>query len=166
VGLCEDKENGKKVIVRNKTGKRQDGSLIENVIFRLSSYTLTENELFEFALELAVTWIDRILFLKLLESQQLQYQKGNPDYAFLNSGRIKSYSDLQTLFFDVLAKKPEERRENIKKRYGNIPYLNSSLFDMTSMEQSYFSISSLPEAEIDVYSGTVLKDAEGKNGQW
>jgi hypothetical protein len=162
MGLCEDKENGKKVIVRNKAGKRQDGSLIENAIFRLSSYTLTENELFEFALELTITWIDRILFLKLLESQQLQYQKGNHDYAFLNSGRVKSYSDLQTLFFDVLAKKPEERRENIKKRYGNIPYLNSSLFDMTSMEQSYFSISSLPEAEIDVYSGTVLKDAEGR----
>ena len=162
MGLCEDKENGKKIIVRNKNGKRQDGSLIENTIFRLSNYNLSENELFEIGLELTIIWIDRILFLKLLESQQLQYQKGNPDFAFLNTGRVKSYSDLQTLFFDVLAKKPQDRRESIQKRYGNIPYLNSSLFDMAPVEQSYFSISSLPEVEIAVFSGTVLKDAAGK----
>jgi hypothetical protein len=114
MGLCEEKENGKKVIVRNKNGRRQDGSLIENAIFRLSNYNLTENELFEIGLELTIIWIDRILFLKLLESQQLQYRKGSPEYAFLNVGRVKNYSDLQTLFFDVLAKKPEERRENMK----------------------------------------------------
>jgi hypothetical protein len=162
MGLREDKENGKKVIVRNKNGKRQDGSLIENTIFRLSNYNLTENELFEIGLELTIVWIDRILFLKLLESQQLQYRKGSPDYAFLNVDRVKNYSDLQTLFFDVLAKKPEDRRENIKKRYGNVPYMNSSLFDMTPVEQSYFSISSLPEAEIEAYSGTVLKNVEGR----
>jgi hypothetical protein len=162
MGLCEDKENGKKVIVRNKNGRRQDGSLIENAIFRLSNYNLTENELFETGLELTIIWIDRILFLKLLESQQLQYRRGSPEYAFLNIGRVKNYSDLQTLFFDVLDKKPEERRENIKKRYGNVPYLNSSLFEMTPVEQSYFSISSLPEAEIEIYSGTVLKNAEGR----
>jgi hypothetical protein len=162
MGLCEDKANGKKIIVRNKSSKRQDGALIENAIFRLSNYNLTENELFEIGLELTIIWIDRILFLKLLESQQLQYQKGSHEYTFLNIDRVKNYSDLQTLFFDVLAKKPEKRRENIKKRYGNVPYLNSSLFDMTPVEQSYFSISSLPETEIEVYSGTVLKNAEGR----
>ncbi|GHU98074.1 hypothetical protein FACS189483_05600 [Spirochaetia bacterium] len=162
MGLSEDKDGGKKIIVRNKPADRQEGSLLENAIFRLSDYSLTENELFEYALELVITWINRILFLKLLESQQIQYQKGNPDYAFLNTGKVKNYSDLHTLFFNVLAKQPQERGENIKKRYGTIPYLNSSLFDMTSMEKTYFSISNLPEVEIDIYSGTVLKQTDGK----
>ncbi|GHU14984.1 type II restriction endonuclease [Spirochaetia bacterium] len=162
MGLSEDKEGGKKIIVRNKPTDRQEGSLLENTIFRLSDYNLTENELFEYALELVITWINRILFLKLLESQQIQYQKGNPGYAFLNTGKVKNYSDLHTLFFNVLAKRHEERGDNIKKRYGAIPYLNSSLFDMTPMEKTYFSISNLPEAEIGIYSGTVLKQTDGK----
>jgi hypothetical protein len=162
MGLSEEKEHGKKVIVRNKPENRQEGSLIEKTIFRLADYDGTETNLFEYALELTITWINRILFLKLLESQQIQYQKGNPDYAFLNSNKVRNYSDLHTLFFNVLAKKPEERPEHIKKRYANIPYLNSSLFDMTSMEKTYFSISNLPDTEIDIFSGTVLKTAEGK----
>jgi hypothetical protein len=165
MGLCEEKESGKKIIVRNKTDKRQEGSLIENAIFRLSDYNLSENELFEYGLELTITWINRILFLKLLESQQIQYQKGNPDYAFLNIDKVKNYSDLHTLFFNVLAKKPQERLESTKKRYSNIPYLNSSLFDMTSMEKEYFSISNLPETEIDIFSGTILKAVDGRKRQ-
>ncbi|MDR2602305.1 MAG: hypothetical protein LBC53_07635, partial [Spirochaetaceae bacterium] len=99
MGLSEEKVSGKKVIVRNKLGERQEGSLIENTIFLLSDYDLTENELFEYALELTIAWINRILFLKLLESQQIQYQKGNLDFAFLNILKVKNYSDLYTLFF-------------------------------------------------------------------
>lgn len=162
LGLSEENESGKKVIVRNKPEIRQEGSLMEKTIFRLADYDIPEKDLFEYALELTITWINRILFLKLLESQQLQYQKGNPDYAFLNIDKVKNYSDLHILFFNVLAKKPEERAENIRKRYVNIPYLNSSLFDMTPMEKIYFSISNLPDTEIDIYSGTVLKDAGGR----
>jgi type II restriction/modification system DNA methylase subunit YeeA len=162
MGLSEEKVSGKKVIVRNKPGERQEGSLIENTIFLLSDYNLTENELFEYALELTITWVNRILFLKLLESQQIQYQKGDLDFAFLNIAKVKNYSDLYTLFFKVLAIKPEERPANTKLRYSNVPYLNSSLFDMTSMEKTYFSISNLQDTEIDVFSGTVLKGADGK----
>jgi hypothetical protein len=162
MGLSEEKTSGKKVIVRNKPEERQEGSLIENTIFLLSDYNLTENELFEYALELTITWINRILFLKLLESQQIQYQKGNLDFAFLNITKVKNYSDLYTLFFKVLAIKPEERPVNTKLRYSNIPYLNSSLFDMTSMEKTYFSVSNLQDTEIDIFSGTVLKGADGR----
>ena len=81
MGLSEEKEGNKKVIVRNKQGERKEGSLIENTIFGVSDYTSNEKKLFETALELTITWINRILFLKLLESQQLHYRKGNPDYA-------------------------------------------------------------------------------------
>jgi hypothetical protein len=165
MGLCEEKENGKTIIVRNKKGKRQEGSIMESAIFRLSDYDITEDALFEYALELTITWINRILFLKLLESQQVQYQKGKPDYAFLNIDKVRNYSDLQTLFFNVLAKKLQERPENVQKRYCNVPYLNSSLFDMTAMEKTYFSISNLPKSEMDVFSGTALKSADGRKRQ-
>ena len=161
MGLSEEKEGSKKIIVRNKPGEQKEGSLLENTIFQLSDYTSNENELFELALELTITWINRILFLKLLESQQLLYRKGNQDYAFLNTGKVRNYTDLNTLFFKVLAQETKNRQESIQKRFANIPYLNSSLFDMTDTEKSYFSIASLPETELPVFSGTVLKDSNG-----
>jgi hypothetical protein len=161
MGLTEEKEDGKKVIVRNKEGEQNEGSLIESTIFCLSDYISNKDKLFEVSLELVITWINRILFLKLLESQQVKYQKGRPDYAFLNADRIKNYSDLNNLFFKVLAVKTKNRPETIRKKYQNIPYLNSSLFDMTQAEKDYFSIANLPGETIDVFPSTVLKDPTG-----
>ena len=161
MGLSEEKEKGKKIIIRNKPDNRKEGSLIENTIFQLSDFTSNENELFEIALELNITWINRILFLKLLESQQLHYQKGNRDYAFLNSDKVRDYNDLNTLFFHILAKEPKEREESIKNQFRKVPYLNSSLFDLTETEKSYLRISSLKDKTLGIFIGTVLKDING-----
>jgi galactitol-specific phosphotransferase system IIB component len=162
MGLAEKKEGSKNVIVRNKLCERRDGSLIENTIFQLSDYPLNENMLFEIALELTITWINRILFLKLLESQQLLYQKKNHDYVFLNTEKVKNFTDLNTLFFKILAIEIKKRPESIKSKFAHVPYLNSSLFDMTEMEKLYFPISNLQEKQISIFSGTVLKDSTGK----
>jgi hypothetical protein len=161
LGLSEEKEGGKKIIIRNKADQRKEGSLLENTIFQLSDFISGEEKLFETSIELIITWINRILFLKLLESQQVKYQKGSSDYAFLNIERIKNYTDLNTLFFKVLAVEPEGRPEAINKKYKNIPYLNSSLFDMTETEKTYFPIANLQEASIDIFSSTVLKGSGG-----
>ncbi|MDR0507529.1 MAG: Eco57I restriction-modification methylase domain-containing protein [Dysgonamonadaceae bacterium] len=161
MGLSEERTAGKHIIVRNKPSERKEGSLIENTIFQLSHTIDSENTQFEIALGLTLLWINRILFLKLLESQQLQYQKKNPEYTFLNIGRIKNYGDLNTLFFKVLALEPKNRPEHIRKQFVNIPYLNSSLFDMTDMEKSYFSIANLPRIDMPLYPGTVLKNSNG-----
>lgn len=161
MGLVDKKDGGKKIIVRNKEGERNEGSLIESAIFRLSDYITNKEELFEVSLELVITWINRILFLKLLESQQVKYQKGNPDYTFLNANRIKNYSDLNNLFFKVLAVRTKDRPDTIMKKYQNIPYLNSSLFDMTQTEKDYFPIANLPDETIAIFSSTVLKDTTG-----
>jgi Alw26I/Eco31I/Esp3I family type II restriction m6 adenine DNA methyltransferase len=161
IGLTEDKEEGKKVIVRNQKTKRQAASLIENTIFQLSDDIADEEILFDIALELNITWIDRILFLKLLEAQQLQYQDGNLDYAFLNIKTIKTFNDLNTLFFKVLAVLPQKREEKVKDKYKYVPYLNSSLFEKTENERDYTPISNLQNEEIDVFSSTVLKDETG-----
>ncbi len=81
IGLEEEKEGGKKVIRRKEAGKRNPGSLLENAITTLEStdrlrhvrelhqYGSTrEEQLFGVALELVITWVNRILFLKLLEA--------------------------------------------------------------------------------------------------
>ncbi|MDR0605380.1 MAG: Eco57I restriction-modification methylase domain-containing protein [Bacteroidales bacterium] len=161
MGLSEEKEGNKKVIVRNQRSKRERGSLIENAIFQLSDDVSSEQKQFDIALELVITWINRILFLKLLEAQQLQYQDGNPAYAFLNIKTIKNYNDLSTLFFKVLAVEPKSRDEAVNKRYKNVPYLNSSLFDKTEIEVKYFSISNLQNEDMTIFPSTVLKDTAG-----
>jgi hypothetical protein len=161
IGLTEEKEEGKKVIVRNQEGKRQAAALIENTIFQLSDDITDDEMLFDIALELNITWIDRILFLKLLEAQQLQYQSGSLDYAFLDVKTIKTFNDLNTLFFKVLAVLPQKREEKIKDKYKYVPYLNSSLFDKTENERDYTLISNLQNEEMDIFSSTVLKDEAG-----
>lgn len=176
IGLTESKDGGKKLIGRKKEGERNTGSLLENAIIQLddldklsrlqtpSQFGEThEQRLFNVGLELAITWVNRILFLKLLEAQLIAYHKGDKSHAFLNSDRIKSYDDLNSLFFAVLAKKPQERNEDVKKAFAKVPYLNSSLFEMSGIEHDTIAISNLrDEKALPILSSTVLKDNNGK----
>jgi adenine-specific DNA-methyltransferase len=175
IGLEETKTGSKKVIGRKAAGKRDAGSLIENAISILSSedclanvkrseYGSTRDEqLFNVALELAITWINRVLFLKLLEGQLVKYHKGDKSYRFLNSSLIHDYDALNKLFFQVLAVRENERTDLIKQKFGNIPYLNSSLFETSVLEQKTIRISNLEdEYLLPVLSNTVLSDRTGK----
>ncbi|MDX5478955.1 MAG: type II restriction endonuclease, partial [Cyclobacteriaceae bacterium] len=176
IGLSETKEGGKKLIGRNKSGERHAGSILENAIVELDSldkisrlerpsqYGNTNDErLFNVALELSITWVNRILFLKLLEAQLITYHKGDKSYSFLNLDKIKNYDDLNSLFFKVLARKYEDRSEEIIKVFGNVPYLNSSLFEPTDMEHDTLFISNLrDEKTVPIISSTVLKNELGK----
>lgn len=176
IGLTEIKEGGKKLIERNKEGERNSGSLLEDTIIQLDSldkinrldrpgqFGSTQQErIFNVALELSITWINRILFLKLLEAQLITYHKGDRSYSFLNSDNIKNYDDLNSLFFQVLARKHEERNEDVKKAFEKVPYLNSSLFEPTEIEQVTLFISNLRDDKtIPVISSTVLKNEHGK----
>ena len=176
IGLTETKEGGKKLIQRNKQGDRFSGSLLENAIMQLDSMDKLsrldnpkqygendEQRLFSVALELTITWVNRILFLKLLEAQLISYQKGNKDYSFLNAEKIKDYDNLNTLFFQVLAKKNNERNSDVKQLFDKVPYLNSSLFEMTDMEHQMFPISQLEDNKtLPLLNSTVIKDSLGK----
>ena len=176
IGLTEIKEGGKKVIRRNKAAERNQGSLIENVIIQLDSHdkitrvkkvsqygTTFQEQLFNVALELTITWLNRILFLKLLEAQLLSYHKGSKDYAFLNIHKIRDFDDLDKLFFRVLAKKVEERETKINDLFSHVPFLNSSLFEPTELEHETLFISGLEDdIPLPFYSSTVIKDAMGK----
>lgn len=176
IGLTEVKEGGKKLIERHKEGKRNSGSLLENAIDQLDSldkisrlqnvkqYGDTHPErLFNVALELTITWVNRILFLKLLEAQLISYHKGDKSYSFLNSDLIKDYDNLNSLFFQVLARKPSERNDRVSTNFAKVPYLNSSLFEPTDLEHSTLFVSQLEDnVTLPLLSSTVIKDNQGK----
>ena len=176
IGLTETKDGGKKLIERNKEGQRNSGTILEEVIIQLDSLdkinrlekpnqfgNTHQERLFSVALESSITWINRILFLKLLEGQLKSYHKGNADYCFLNHNFLKEYDDLNSLFFQVLARKQTDRNEDVKEKFAKVPYLNSSLFDPTELEHNTIFISNLKDdKKIPLYAQTVLKDLQGK----
>ena len=179
LGLYETKDNTRK-IERLKKQDRNEGSLLENVISiietdeiipqlkNLSDFEnlegLDDEELkFSIALELSITWLNRILFLKLLEGQLLKYNNNNQEFTFLNNKKIKDFEDLKELFFEILAVKPEDRKITIKEKYERVPFLNSSLFELTQLEKEAVKINHLKQhTTLPIYSSTVLKDDFGK----
>jgi adenine-specific DNA-methyltransferase len=179
IGLSETKDGSKKLIERNKKGERNTGSFLENAIIQLDSLdkinrldnpshfgTTQEERLFNVGLELSITWINRILFLKLLEAQLKTYRKGDKSYEFLSIDKIQNYDDLNSLFFQVLAKQQSERNEDVTELFAKVPYLNSSLFEPTGIEHGTLFISNLRDDKtIPIYSSTVLKSESGKNEQ-
>lgn len=176
IGLTETKEGSKKLIGRPKPEARNSGSILEDAIIQLDSldklsrldkpgqYGATQQErLFNVALELSITWINRILFLKLLEAQLISYHGGDTSYAFLNTDKIRSYDDLNSLFFQVLARRLDERNTDVKQIFDKVPYLNSSLFEPTDIEQVTLFISNLKDNKsIPILQSTVLKDDHGR----
>lgn len=175
IGFEETKE-GSKSIIRRKMENRNAASLIETIIDALiteevlhripdqSVYGNTREErIFNVALELCITWINRILFLKLLEGQLVTYHQGNKDYYFLNSATINDFDELFKLFHKVLAVNQADRADAIKNKYGYVPYLNSSLFEISELEDQTIKINALDDAGLlEIYNGTILKDLKKK----
>ena len=175
IGLTETKDGSKKLIQRKKEGERHAASLIESAIFQLDNLDKisrlpkpsqfgdsSAERLFNVSLELAITWINRILFLKLLEAQLIKYHKGDKSYAFLNADKIQNFDDLNNLFFSVLARRPTDRSAEVKAHFANVPYLNSSLFEPTEIEHSCLFISQIKDAQLPLIPSTVIKDSSGQ----
>lgn len=169
IGLEETKDSTKK-IERAPKGKCNEGALIENTITVLKrtkyfGYNVdeeTEQKYFDLALELNITWLNRILFLKLLEGQLIKYNN-NSAFSFLNKERIKDFDELDELFFEVLAVPNLERENSVAKHFANIPYLNSSLFELTNLEKEHQGINQLKDRlSMPIYESTVFKDDKGK----
>ena len=155
LGLEELKEGGKKIIDR-ASKRRCEGSLLENTLAELEVSgawrdatgldqfgDTPEYQRFSIALELCITWLNRILFLKLLEGQLLRWRGGNE--RLLSAEQVKDYDELNELFFHVLAVPEHERRESAIKKFNHVPYLNSSLFEQTELERRTLRISSLTD---------------------
>ncbi|ADV45400.1 DUF7149 domain-containing protein [Nitratifractor salsuginis] len=156
MGLEEHKEKGKKIISRAR--HPQMASLYENTARNLKYAGYPSD--FETVLRLNIIWINRILFLKLLEAQLLRWNGGEERYRFLNIHTIEDFDRLKIFFFDILAR-PQEKRSH--KEYPQIPFLNSSLFEISPVEKRYIDISTLEDhCELPYYPKTVLKDTDGR----
>lgn len=149
--------------IKRLRNDRQPYSLVEQVYSKLEDYSkITDDaQRFETALGLVLTWINRILFLKLLESQQESFNN-NGEVRFLNTRHIKDYDVLNDLFFKVLAKPVKERSPEMMEQFPTVPYLNSSLFEMSQLEEEFFPISGIRMDEMDVFAKTVLRDGRGR----
>ncbi|MDN3292178.1 TaqI-like C-terminal specificity domain-containing protein [Streptococcus sp.] len=163
MGLEETKSGTSKIISRLKPANRQPYSFVENIIEKLDTNDVPKDKQEEIAIQLTVVWINRILFLKLLESQLVLFNK-DESFRFLTYEKLSSFEEVYNLFFAVLARKVPERNERVQKKFGYIPYLNSSLFEETELEVSRdgIGIDRLPEGCIEIFSKTALKGANKK----
>ena len=180
IGLEEIRDNGGKGKVKIVRKSRPDaGSFIEQTLQQLESKNRLskisnlerygadyEEQLFNVALELCLTWINRVLFLKLLEAQLVGYHGGDADYKFLNHNFIRDFDELFTLFHDVLAKREEDRQPDVRDKFWRIPYLNSSLFDLQpdSLEDQTITVDALKTTKpLDFAHNSALKDQKNQS---
>ena len=149
LGIEEKTVNTKKLLIPTSV----KGTLLDCIYQNLEC---EDDRKFEASTQLIIVWLNRILFLKLFEAQLISFNNNDSDYAFFNSRKIKTFNKLNQLFFNVLGKPINERSDNSTKK---IPYLNSSLFELSDVEAKYnLKISGLDEDTIiKVYSSSVLR---------
>ncbi|GHQ48284.1 hypothetical protein VN1225_06000 [Helicobacter pylori] len=150
LGLEEQNEKGKILIKQSRTQNSLSDAL------KKAYKNLDDEEV----MALLIAWNNRILFLRLLESLLISFE--HFEKPFLTTENFKDFNALNTLFFEVLAKKNNERLSEIKedKILEKIPYLNSSLFDKTPLELKGHEIKLLDNKKLEIYKNSVLKKDE------
>ncbi|EHV4777803.1 class I SAM-dependent DNA methyltransferase [Campylobacter coli] len=157
LGLYESKQNSKLIIAKSQESEEEQGTFYTAINSKL------KEENFETILKLLILWLNRILFLKLIESNLVRFND-DKNLKFLNFKKIPDFDKLSELFFEVLAKEKSTRK---KSEFAYLPYLNSSLFEKQSIENT-LEISSLSnDLKLFYYKNTVLKDdkCKTKKGQ-
>lgn len=140
LGLKEEGKNQKKIVASDVKGTLRD-----RIVYDLNC------KKFDDVINLIIVWLNRLLFLKLFESQLIAFNDDNKLYAFLNFEKNPNFAKLNRLFFNVLGKPLSERAEH------EIPYLNSSLFERTELEKRYGNISDLDsESTLSLYKSSIL----------
>lgn len=129
LGLKEFDKGGKITIEFDDT---QNVSFAKHIASKLESDNKSSD--FEAVMSHILIWLNRVLFLKLIEANLLHFNDFNKDLRFLSSTKITSFKHLSHLFFEVLAKDYEDSDKDKKDKRGSdkgfnfLPYLNSSLF--------------------------------------
>ncbi|GAA9408089.1 class I SAM-dependent DNA methyltransferase [Helicobacter pylori] len=147
LGLEEQNDKGKILIKPSRTQNSLSDAL------KKEYKNLDDEEV----MALLIAWNNRILFLRLLESLLISFN--HFEKPFLTIENFTNFNALNTLFFEVLAKKNNERFKEIKedKILGKIPYLNSSLFDKTPLESNGHEIKLLNNEPLKIYPKSILK---------
>ncbi|MGX2982722.1 type IIG restriction enzyme/methyltransferase [Helicobacter sp. 23-1045] len=95
-------------------------------------------------ISLIIVWLNRILFLKLIEANLVRFSTNRIDKnanKFLTTANIKDFQSLEHLFFEVFAKSHDKRDKD--SPFFALPYLNSSLFSPSQIEQNLIHIRAL-----------------------
>lgn len=166
IGLEEKSKNGNTTIQRLPEERREAGSLIESTMSWLAVHDeLSENEKYNAALELVLAWVNRLLFIKLVESKVISFNSWDePEkHSFFNEDKIKTFRHIDDLFFKVLALPKNQRDKEVNRNFGDVPYLNSKLFECTYLERHLnTNISSLNVTRMKPYKDTVITNPGGK----
>lgn len=169
IGLEEKSEKGNVTIQRLPEGYREQGSLIESTLSCLAAHDqLSEDERYDAALELVLTWVNRLLFIKLVESQVISFNQWDDvsKHRFFNEEKIKDFLNIDDLFFKVLALPMEDRDDDVNRQFAAVPYLNSKLFECTYLERRLSTrISNLKVKDIRPYKNTVVTDSAGRRAK-
>ena len=160
MGLKEVKESAKSnknIIVIDHTIKNSFAYQLYNKF--KDDKDRSEEESIDKTFELIIIWLDRLLFIKLFEGQLILFNGDAPEYKILSNDKIKSFDDLQNLFFNVLGRRERDVNE-FYNLFSEIPYLNSALFERQEVESNDVNINELRNLQIKLKNNSVL----GKKG--
>lgn len=159
MGLKESKEKNVKVI-------NIDLSITNSIGFQvykrfIDKENKSEDEAKEKTFELLIIWLDRILFIKLFEGQLISFNSDDLKYHILDNDKISDFEDLDNLFFNVLGKTIEDRKDDLfYHQFIYIPYLNSALFERQELETSGINISELKNDYLVLKNDSILKNKQ------
>ena len=157
LGLCEQKDGKKTLIKPSKESLDDKGTFYNAILTKLPS----NKRNFETAMQFIVLWLNRVLFLKLIEANLVKFNS-DKSLKFLNTHKIENFQILSHLFFEILAKQHHARSKSQHTHLNYLPYLNSSLFAKAPCEETLLDISSLSNADFEYYSKTQIKDKNTK----
>ncbi|RDU53776.1 Eco57I restriction-modification methylase domain-containing protein [Helicobacter sp. MIT 01-3238] len=158
LGLSEYKRSGKILILPSKESLEGANTLYHLIITQLQATHPSEVQNLDFVMQYIILWLNRILFLKLIEANLIRFNDDKA-LAFLNKSKLKDYQALSHLFFEILAKEHSKRPKDSPLAY--LPHLNSSLFERQPCEE-VLEISMLDNsAEFSYYATTQVRK-EGK----
>ena len=152
LGLCEVKESSKLLI---KPSSQSANTLYNAILAKLPQ----DKQGFERVMSFVVLWLNRILFLKLIEANLVRFND-DESLKFLNPNKVRNFKALSQLFFEILAKKPKGRANST---LDYLPYLNSALFQKQAIEREMLDISALDDnATLPYFAKTQIKDKNAK----
>ena len=152
LGLCEVKESSKLLI---KPSSQSANTLYNAILAKLPQ----DKQGFERVMSFVVLWLNRILFLKLIEANLVRFND-DESLKFLNPNKVRNFKALSQLFFEILAKKPKDRANST---LDYLPYLNSALFQKQAIEREMLDISALDDsATLPYFAKTQIKDKNAK----
>lgn len=152
LGLCEVKESSKLLI---KPSSQSANTLYNAILAKLPQ----DKQDFESVMSFVVLWLNRILFLKLIEANLVRFND-DESLKFLNPNKVRNFKALSQLFFEILAKKPKDRANS---SLDYLPYLNSALFQKQAIEREILDIQALDDnATLPYFAKTQIKDKNAK----